>query len=1026
MEFWAFMNVEEVRAVFSAIVAICGDGDMLGAMKSLALIGLLVAVGAAMLLLQRVEGIWTWFLMLTFFYVGLFLPKKDLLIQDRTGVQAATVVANVPLGLAFFASTTSKIGAWLTGATETVFVLPADLKFQKNGMMFGAKLVQDARTLAVSDPKFRYDLMLYIRNCLNPDILDGYKDPKVIRDAPDLWAAIGDTNPGRWTTVDSGANTQNCPNAYAYLSPLWAAQVSEATTLFGRLTNTVEPNPAAAETLVKSQLADAYSTLLGISATATSIVQQNMMLNLFNDAAITIPQLMNDPVAAQSAIAKAQADASAAVQYSVMGKIGEEALPKVRNVMELLIIGLFPMLFLFMIGAGVKGLSLLKNYVMALMWVQLWAPLYAILNFIGTYSTAAKMKAALTGTTGITMGNVDIVQSVALSQQNIAGMLTLSVPVIAWAIVKMGELGMGSAASAAFAPSTSGVGGAAGSISSGNLNAGNTSLDNKSYNNTQANKDNREMQIMSNAASIGMGAYKSSVWGSASGGGMTVDIAKNDTGAMVAAIGQQQSRALSQSAASSSSEATRLETSGATTTANALTHAVATQKSRVTSAELGSATTSQETATMQRQLAATEATKQAIMKGTGLDEKQAAAITVELGADGKLGAIAKGSSKTEAVSNGSISQSQSSGSAGSVSKKQTATASEGKGRTESGDIGAAIKGNAKLQQKYGAETAAKIAQSLEGTSAEQWSNVSGHLSSLANSQSYRTAVASSSTNSSGVTASLSEGKTQTTQAGVRREEAKSYQQQATEMANGTASSGLNVLSLPANASLLPGMMSSINSAMAKGDAKGALAAYDAYMQHIGLRPPAPTAPSQPQSLPDGSAAPNKQSLDGDYAADAAKIKAEHNPKAGYTANKGKASGNISPVEPPSSLQGAGAKLENVRATQDAGFAGAKAANQGSRNDATERIGVSHTPNGTMVSNRQLGNQAAGMAATDIAIGAVNATTPAAKVLDTVGNAVGAGNLGSKAQDAALKAAGVDPKQVRRPDGYNPKDTDKKK
>jgi conjugal transfer mating pair stabilization protein TraG len=1014
MEFWAFMNVEEVRAVFAAIVAICGDGDMLGAMKSLALIGLLVAVGAAMLMIQRVEGIWTWFLMLTFFYVGMFLPKKDLSIQDRTGVQAATVVANVPLGLAFFASTTSQIGAWMTGATETVFVLPADLKFQKNGMMFGAKLVQDARTLAVTDPKFRYDLMLYIRNCLNPDILDGYKDPKVIRDAPDLWTAIGDTNPGRWTTVDSGANTQNCPNAYTYLTPLWTAQISEATTLFGRITNTVEPNPTAAETLVKSQLADAYATLLGISASASDIVRQNMMLNLFNDAAITIPQLMNDPVAAQSAIAKAQADASAAVQYSVMGKIGEEALPKVRNVMELLIIGLFPMLFLFMIGAGVKGLSLLKNYVMALMWVQLWAPLYAILNFIGTYSTAAKMKAALTGTTGITMGNVDIVQSVALSQQNIAGMLTLSVPVIAWAIVKMGELGMGSAASAAFAPSTGGVSGAAGSISSGNLSAGNTSLDNKSYNNTQANKDNREMQIMANAASFGMGAYKSSVWGSASGGGMTVDIAKNDPGAMAASIGQMQTQALTRAAASSSSEAKRLETSGQDLIHGALVNAVSTQKSNVSTTESTKGMTAQESAQMQRQHAATEGVKTAIMRGTGLDEKQAAAIAVELAATGSMSA---------------------------------------KSGVGGGSISGQIAGNAKLKQTYGAETTNRIAKSLEGTSAEQWSNVSGHLSSLQSSESYRSAVASSKTNSSGITRSLTEGKSQTTQSAVRREEAKSLQDQASNMNSGSASSALNLLQMPANAGLLPGMASGMNKAIAKGDMKGAMEVFNGYMAHIGLNSstPTPPTPSAPSSLPGGSPAPTKQSLDADYASDAAKIKDEYNPRgknggsksAGSNAGGGSAGSNAvsnaggkksrggsargtsstpasqgSSVAIPASLQGAEGKIAAAKDNASWGFEGAKAGNQADSSQAASDIGVSKTKGGTMVSNKQLGNVAGAMAATDVAIGAINATTPAAKFVDGVGNALGANNLGSKAQDAALKAVGVDPKQARRPDGYN--------
>jgi hypothetical protein len=89
------------------------------------------------------------------------------------------------------------------------------------------------------------------------------------------------------------------------------------------------------------------------------------------------------------------------------------------------------------------------------------------------------------------------------------------------------------------------------------------------------------------------------------------------------------------------------------------------------------------------------------------------------------------------------------------------------------------------------------------------------------------------------------------------------------------------------------------------------------------------------------------------------------------------------------------------------------------------IGVKETaptrdnPTGVMITNRQSIQSADDMAYQDGKIGALNATTPVAQVLDTVGNAVGAGNVGTKLQDKAAKELGFNPDDLKRPGGYNP-------
>ena len=62
---------------------------------------------------------------------------------------APAVVANVPIGLALFASLTSQIGDGLTRLTEQAFTLPDDLAYQRHGLIFGARLAAAATRLEV-------------------------------------------------------------------------------------------------------------------------------------------------------------------------------------------------------------------------------------------------------------------------------------------------------------------------------------------------------------------------------------------------------------------------------------------------------------------------------------------------------------------------------------------------------------------------------------------------------------------------------------------------------------------------------------------------------------------------------------------------------------------------------------------------------------------------------------------------------------------------------------------------------------
>lgn len=84
-----------------------------------------------------------------------------------------------------------------------------------------------------------------------------------------------------------------------------------------------------------------------------------------------------DANAAAQDFALAQAEQQQRSTYAVMGQLAAKFLPLLKNIYEGILFGMFPFLFLiFMLPIGVKiFLAYLKNII----WLQLWAPLYAFM-----------------------------------------------------------------------------------------------------------------------------------------------------------------------------------------------------------------------------------------------------------------------------------------------------------------------------------------------------------------------------------------------------------------------------------------------------------------------------------------------------------------------------------------------------------------------------------------------------------------------------------------------------------------------
>lgn len=474
-EVYAYWNTTELAAVFNAIAAITGSGDFSGLLRTLALVAILSLSIAVLAGRSRMDDFWKWVVMLAIFHGMLLVPKSNVVIVDRTGTAPAQVVSNVPIGLAALAHGTSKIGDWLTTTFETVFSLPDDVQLRKNGTLFGHRIMRERLAAGTVNPILLHNLMEFYRECVWPDMATGYISSRDISEASDIWALFNNTNPGLLVTIldyndPAASSTVSCPSAYSTLTSQLALDTDKNLEELGKR---LYPgmSAAAAKAAFIGSLQTTTNYLLGVSQSAQNILRQAIVGNTIIDAEYTIPSQVGDAAQAQVKLAGAQAIRSFNTSYGTMAALADETMPKLRNAVEILTYALFPIVVLIIVVSGQYAVTFLKTYVGALLWVQLWPPLYAVTNFIMNTKAASGLGSA-TGGNGLALKYYNYLGASVASDQAIAGVLAIAIPVIAWGIVQATM-----AAANAVASSVTAGGAYGASLSQGNLTMGAANVD---------------------------------------------------------------------------------------------------------------------------------------------------------------------------------------------------------------------------------------------------------------------------------------------------------------------------------------------------------------------------------------------------------------------------------------------------------------------------------------------------------------------------------------------------------------------
>jgi conjugal transfer mating pair stabilization protein TraG len=526
MEFFIYCygDMETLRGLFEGVVRITRINSPFGSpfatiLKVTALIGFFSMMVYGLLTPGRFPVL-SWFAGFVLVYGLLFVPTAKVWFLDNTREGASASggsVDHVPFGLAILASLTSQIGHEMTKLFETGMQsvnLPETLKYGQHGLIPGNRIVTQARKANIKTPQLYSDMMNFLYNCTMYDIADGTIDANTLRnEQTNIWGLLGPenskTNPSRYSPIGQSGDLKTCPDAYKDINTRLTNEVPLA-----RAEMMKKMNPdltlAEADMFFNEQFRDAMITsrLGDASSDVTNMLRQNMMINIIGQSSQVIGQKMADPATVMYSSAVSQATAATNMSYQVQAAMAAQAMPMIRNAIEAVAYALFPFVILVCFVSTSSGMLMaIKSYVMTLVWVQLWPPIYAVLNYVATLSCGYAIGSAggfASGETGgLSLANANSIYGTGISNEAVVGYMTVLVPVIASAIV----YGGGKAASIGVASMVSSSGRAAEGAASGNTSMGVQNID---QHNLAASRSDPTLSTKRDAfgeTSLGIGKY---------------------------------------------------------------------------------------------------------------------------------------------------------------------------------------------------------------------------------------------------------------------------------------------------------------------------------------------------------------------------------------------------------------------------------------------------------------------------------------------------------------------------------------
>ncbi|EBA9647576.1 conjugal transfer mating pair stabilization protein TraG [Salmonella enterica] len=365
--------------------------------------------------------------------------KRNVQIIDLSEPAAIYQVDNVPTGLAAPASLITRIGAGMAQVYDFVFARPDALTYSKTGMLFGAQLAAGSSDFRFSEPEIQRMFSDYIHNCVVGDIMLNNKysigdlmnstDPyALIFSKPSPLRGLYDKNRNfltceqATTKINTDSSDISGRNMFPFLQQVLNRMHGFTNQVFG-------PTNGASTALFTEMLGDSYNYFHGNSMTSTEIIRKNVVMNGLRSGLESFSAQNGDTAglvntATQTSMAKMR------LSQATSASIAANTLPVMHSVLLGMTMALFPVLIVLAVVSSLSW-TIIKGYIYTIAYLQMWPILFSILNHAMNFYLQGKLNG-----TAVTLATFDQVQNTYSDIGTTAGWLALSIPFIAWGMVK--------------------------------------------------------------------------------------------------------------------------------------------------------------------------------------------------------------------------------------------------------------------------------------------------------------------------------------------------------------------------------------------------------------------------------------------------------------------------------------------------------------------------------------------------------------------------------------------------------------
>lgn len=406
--------------------------------------------------------------------IGVTRPVQ---IIDATSPHEVYQVDNVPLGLVLPASVITSVGHGLVAGYELFMHQPDALAYSQTGMLFGATLVGSSTDYQSTSAE-QTDLFAdYVQNCVVGDMLLNKKySMNDLMNSEDPYTLIfSKPSPLRGMFNETG-DFMTCQESAVTLQKMMSADVSTGGTTWTHYVRRYLGNKPERAALYSQLMGDSYQYFYGAGKSASEIMRHNVTLNALRHGFAGYAARNGDTaslvnLSAESSFAKMR------MSQATSASIATRTLPIMQTVLTGVLIGLFP-LMIAMAMISTLSFEVIKGYVFTLAYLQSWPVLFAILN----NGMNVMLKSDTSGIP-VTLSNLSERQQMFSDIGTTAGWLALSIPFLAFYLVK----GLGNGVSQAGSYLGSAMQSSASQSSSQTVD-GNWSFNNMQTDNVQGNK----------------------------------------------------------------------------------------------------------------------------------------------------------------------------------------------------------------------------------------------------------------------------------------------------------------------------------------------------------------------------------------------------------------------------------------------------------------------------------------------------------------------------------------------------------